>query len=151
MPITNYYGLGKVRSSQLIKLGINTIGDFAACESIDPQIKKIFLNQTQKFIDNANGFGDDIVKLDNNILSSISKEKTFINGPAEESREVYLSLKQIAERVSERLIERNICGSNVSISIKTREGHKSRSMQLDKLINSSDDIYLYASQLMNKF
>ncbi len=150
MPITNYYGLGKVKSSQLIKIGIETIGDLAKSDYNDPKIRKIFLNQTQKFLDNANGVGEDNLKLENNILNSISNEKTFLNGPAKDSKEVYASLQNLSSKVSQRLLERNICGSNISISIQTKEGHKSKSLQLDKLINSQEDIYLYTSQLMKK-
>ncbi len=150
MPITNYYGLGKVKHSQLQNLGITTIGELAKCKHDDPKIRKIFLKQTEKYLNNANAVGDDFLKLENNMLSSVSREKTFINGMTEDNKEVYASLNNLCLKVSKALLERNICGSNISVNIDLKNQTKSKSMQINKLINSVDDIYLYASFLLKK-
>ncbi len=150
MPISNYYGLGKVKYSQLHTLGINTIGDLAKCKEYDPKIRKIFLKQTEKYLNNANGIGDDFLKLENNVLSSISREKTFINGASEDRKEIYASLNDLCLRISKALLKRNICGKSISVNIDLKNQTKSKSMQINKLINSVDDIYLYASLLLTK-
>ncbi|MDK2819967.1 MAG: DNA polymerase IV [Mycoplasmataceae bacterium] len=148
MDITNYYGIGKVMSKKLIEIGIKTIGDLANRNISDIDIKKIFLNQTEVFINNANGIGDSLIKLDNNILNSISNEITFMNGFSDNHKEVHLQLRKLCHKVSSRLIERNICGSHVSINLKLDNQRKSKSMKINKLINSEEDIFVYASKLM---
>lgn len=148
MPITNYYGIGKSSSPLLIKEGILTIGDLAKCDYNDKRIRKIFLNKAQKIINNANGIGDSNLNLEKNILKSIANENVFINGFSDNRKEIYNNLKVICQKISQRLINRNLCGSNISINIKLDNNRKSKSMQINKLIYSADDIYLYASKLM---
>lgn len=148
MPITNYYGIGKSTSSKLIKSGILTIGDLAKCDYNEKNIKKIFLNQTKKYIDNANGIGESDLDLEKNILKSLGRENIFVNGFSENSKEIYFNLKYLCEKVSQELIARNICGSNISIYIKLNNNRKSKSLQINRLINSSNDIYLHACKLM---
>ncbi|MGL6124920.1 MAG: Y-family DNA polymerase [Metamycoplasmataceae bacterium] len=149
MAITNYYGIGKSRSPELIKLGILTIGDLAKCDYNDKRIKKIFLNQTQKLIDNANGIGENTLNVERNILKSIANERMFKNGFSDNRKEIYNNLYNLCEIVSKRLVDRNLCGSNISIMIKLDNNRKSKSMQINKFIYSSNDIYLYASKLMD--
>ena len=148
MPITNYYGIGKQTYPQLIKLGINTIGDLAKTNIDEPSVKKIFLNKTKKYIDNANGIGSSKLDLANNILKSIANEITFVDGFSEETKEVYNHLNKLCQKISKRLLERNSCGSNISVSIKLDNSKKSKSLQVNKLINSKNDIYLYATKIL---
>ncbi|MGL5204717.1 MAG: Y-family DNA polymerase [Metamycoplasmataceae bacterium] len=148
MPIDNYYGIGFSRVPLLKKMGILTIGDLAKCKYYDTRVRKIFLNQTEKIIDNANGIGETKLNLERNILKSIGNERTFMNGFLDNKKEIYNRLRYIAKLVSERLIERNLCGRHMTINIKLDNNRKTKSMQLDRLIYSEHDIYLYASKLM---
>lgn len=148
MDISNYYGIGKAMNKKLMEIGIKTIEDFASRNINDVDIKKILLNQTEAFLNNANGIGDSSIKLDNNTLNSISNEITFMNGSSDNHKEIYLQLKQICTKISLRLIERNICGSHISINLKIDKQRKSKSMKINKLINNAEDIFIYASKLM---
>lgn len=151
MPITKYYGIGNKRSSQLLKLGILTIGDLAKCSYNDINIKKIFLNKSEKIINNANGIGNNNLNFKNNILNSIGNEKTFVNGFTEDIKEIRSTLRMLCAKVSKRLIERNLCGSHITVNIKLDKLKKSKSMKLDKLINCEKDIYFYADKIISLF
>ncbi|MGL5617682.1 MAG: Y-family DNA polymerase [Metamycoplasmataceae bacterium] len=148
MPIHNYYGIGYSTTPNLKKNGILTIGDLAKYDCNDPKIRKIFLNQSKKIIDNANGIGDSDLNLERNTLRSIANERMFRNGFTDNEKEIYNGLRYIAQLVSKRLIDRNLCGRHISINIKLDNARKCKSMKIDKLINSEMDIYLYASMLL---
>ncbi|MGL5205427.1 MAG: Y-family DNA polymerase [Metamycoplasmataceae bacterium] len=150
MPIDNYYGIGWATTPQLKKIGIETIGDLAKYDCNDPQIRKIFLNQSKNIIDNANGVGESNLNLERNILKSIGNERMFMSGFTDNKKEVYNGLKYIANLVSQRLLDRNLCGRHITINIKLDNKRKSKSMQINKLINSEYDIYLYASKLLEQ-
>lgn len=151
MSIKNYYGIGVKSSSQLIKLGILTIGDLAKYDFNDKLIKTIFLNKSEKIINNANGYGDSKLNLKNNILSSVGNERVFKNGFSDDSKEIYNNLNIICKLVSKRLMQRNLCGSHISISLKLDKQKKSKSMTLNKLINLEEDIFLYSVKMMKTF
>ncbi|MGL5732644.1 MAG: Y-family DNA polymerase [Metamycoplasmataceae bacterium] len=148
MPIDNYYGIGYSTAPQLKKIGIKTIGDLAKCNYNDPKIRKIFLNQSKTIIDNANGIGNSDLNLEKNILKSIGNERMFMSGFTDNTKEIYNGLRYIAQLVSQRLLDRNLCGRHITINIKLDNKRKSKSMQIDRLINTEADIYLYASRLL---
>ncbi|MGL5590634.1 MAG: Y-family DNA polymerase [Metamycoplasmataceae bacterium] len=148
MPINNYYGIGRSREPQLRKINIETIGDLAKFNYNDPKIRKIFLNQSQKIIDNANGIGESDLNLERNILKSIGNERMFLNGFTDNRKDIYNGLRYVANLVSQRLLDRNLMGRHITVNIKLDHKRKSKSMQIDRLINSEDDIYLYASRLL---
>ncbi|MGL4252398.1 MAG: Y-family DNA polymerase [Metamycoplasmataceae bacterium] len=148
MPINNYYGIGRSTEPQLRKMNIETIGDLAKCDYNDPRIRKIFLNQSQKIIDNANGIGESDLNLERNILKSIGNERMFLTGFTNNRKEIYNGLRYVASLVSQRLLDRNLMGRHITVNIKLDHKRKSKSMKIDKLINSEADIYLYASRLL---
>ncbi|MGL5643319.1 MAG: Y-family DNA polymerase, partial [Metamycoplasmataceae bacterium] len=118
MPINNYYGIGRSTEPQLRKMNIETIGDLAKCDYNDPRIRKIFLNQSQKIIDNANGIGESDLNLERNILKSIGNERMFLTGFTNNRKEIYNGLRYVASLVSQRLLDRNLMGRHITVNIK---------------------------------
>ena len=118
LPVNSVIGIGKRSQQKLEKMNILTLGDFIKLP--DSELKTLFgvngLILKQKLL------GKDIDEvLDNSLkpeVKSVGNGTTTITDIT--SREEIFSLIQfLSEKISKRLINKNICGRTVDVSIKT--------------------------------
>ena len=118
LPVNSVIGIGKRSEKKLEKMNVLTLGDYIKLP--DSELKTLFgvngLILKQKLL------GKDIDEvLDNSLkpeVKSVGNGTTTITDI--NSREEVLSLVQfLSEKVSKRMIDKNICGRTVDVSIKT--------------------------------
>lgn len=141
LDISEYHGIGKKKISILKNEGIKTIGDLAKTSEFNPLIRKLFLNCSKEYIDNANGIGDDIIKTNKNMLS-ISKTNVFKRGPTTDINYIYSILNTCALQLSQSLKRKSWKAKSISIIINKKFAH----WPLVEHISSSEDIFYFAKK-----
>ncbi|AUF83587.1 DNA polymerase IV [Mesoplasma syrphidae] len=129
LPIGQMYGVGKRTAELMTANGILLIHDLAKAEN-NFLIEK-FGDYAIKLKLNALGQGSDLVKIDNNILKSISNEITldiFTNDINELEDKIF----HIAANVSSRAVKRRMKARTVSIIIRYEE-IRNKGQVFDKL------------------
>ncbi|WP_051418429.1 DNA polymerase IV [Mesoplasma seiffertii] len=128
LPIAQMYGVGKRTADLMTANGILLIHDLA--KASDTFLIENFGDYALKLKLNALGKGSDLVKVDNNVLKSISNEITldiFTNDINELEDKIF----HIAANVSSRAIKRRMKARTVSIIIRYEENRKGQTF--DKL------------------
>lgn len=151
LDISKYWGIGITLQKELQKNKINTIGDLAKIKKNDPKFKYIFKNQINKYVDQANGIGDDKINLLSVNLTSINNSLTFSNGFKNDILSINNLIKEISFLVEKRLKERCLQGNKISILIKkAKHDISSLTTSLPFAINNFEQIYENAIFLFYK-
>jgi len=149
LKIKDFYGVGKKSCEKLNNIGIYTIGDFANNES--PDLKKIlgsFYNTMKEWI---NGYGDDFVNPNPFDPKSISSSTTFITN-TNDYEEIRHYIEDRAREVSLNAKNENKVGRTITLILKDENFHQiTRSITIDKPVNSFIDIYTNAINLFDKY
>lgn len=148
LPIGEMYGIGKKTTPRLQNLGINTIGDLARSE--DYEVKQLL----GKFYDTvkewANGYGSDIVQVEEDDPKSIGNSSTF-----EQDTSDYDALsalfKELSMSVSKRAKNERKLGTTIQIVMRYYDFTTiNRSITFTKPTNDAGEIYNYAMTLFER-
>lgn len=96
LPIENLFGIGRKTAPKMREIGINTIYDLAHANS--QRLYKYFKNQAIKYIEAANGIGDDEVISEEVAPKGISNTTTLPQD-CSNKQELYKILEVIADKV----------------------------------------------------
>ena len=148
LEIRKLWGLGPKAEAVLKGIGINTVGQLAACP-----VKRItdLLGESGKdFWELANGIDDDSLVLERE-AKSVSNEFTFDSDTSEEDA-VTGAIMELSEKVSGRLRTYGLRAKTVTLKIRLA-GFKTytRSSLLGSATNSTDILYNAAKELYNEF
>ena len=145
MDIGEMHGCGKSATKKLKKMGISTIGDLANANEV--LLHSILGIQGLRLKKCANG--EDNRELKYTVeRKSIGNSKTFSEDLLEEI-EIKNQLRKLSEKVSNRAKSRNYVGNNISIVIRSSDFKNiSRSKKISEYIDSTDDIYNNALELV---
>ncbi len=148
LPIGEMYGIGKKTTPRLQNLGINTIGDLAKTE--DYEVKQLL----GKFYDTvkewANGYGSDVVQVEEDDPKSIGNSSTF-----EQDTSDYDALstlfKELSMSVSKRAKNERKLGTTIQIVMRYFDFTTiNRSITFTKPTNDAGEIYNYAMTLFER-
>ena len=151
MPIGKMHGCGHATATKLQDLGIRTVKDAALADLAF--LQNILGNKSGLYIyERANGRDESPVDYQEREAKSYSNETTLA---VDVNRENYQNLavpvlKELSEKVAARLRKDHVCGSTISIMVKT--GNFQRHSRQTTLFSSTDDkalIFEQALFLMN--
>ena len=151
--INEMFGIGKKTSVMLKALGINTIGDLALFDDRN-SLNSILGKNRDEIIDKCYGIASDEI-ITSTQLKSISLSTTF-NDDIFEYEEIKAILLKLAIRVNERLVNGEILGNIITLSIRYFNFENIiRSYRLDYPTNDVNVIYetimyLYDQNLSDK-
>ncbi len=147
LPIGDMRGVGEKTVPYLLDLGIKTIGDLAKYEDKE-ELKSIFGKNTDLMIERAYGHDSrEIVKEYDSKSMGISE--TF-DDDITDYEELRGLIRTLSRRLSNRLKEDHKYGYSLSIRIKYADFHNvNRSIQLERPIYKSDDIFVKAIDLFD--
>ena len=151
--INEMFGKGKKTSVMLKALGINTIGDLALFDDRN-SLNSILGKNRDEIIDKCYGIASDEI-ITSTQLKSISLSTTF-NDDIFEYEEIKAILLKLAIRVNERLVNGEILGNIITLSIRYFNFENIiRSYRLDYPTNDVNVIYetimyLYDQNLSDK-
>lgn len=147
LPIDDMRGVGTKTVPYLLDLGIKTIGDLAKYEDIE-ELRSIFGKNTEQMIERAYGHDSrEIVKEYDSKSMGISE--TF-DDDITDYEELRGLIRILCRRLSNRLKAEHKYGYSLSIRIKYADFHNvNRSIQLDKPIYKSDDLFVKSIDLFD--
>jgi len=145
LPIEKFSGIGKVTSAKLKKKGINNGAD----------LYKYELKDLIKLLGKAGNFYYYVLRgIDKRAVitefepKTLSCETTFYEDN-DNLDELLIILKQLAERLSKRLKEKGIRGSNLTLKIKYDNFELiTRSCNTCSFINETNELFAYGEQLL---
>lgn len=145
LPIDKFYGIGKVTSAKLKKKGINNGAD----------LYKYELKDLIRLLGKAGHFYYYVVRgIDKREVitefepKTLSCETTFYED-IDNLDELLIILQQLAERLSNRLIQKGIRGNNITLKIKYDNFELiTRSSNTPSYINKADELFAYGEQLL---
>ena len=146
LPVDEMWGIGPKTTAELNEIGIKTIGNIASYPR-ELLIKKIGL------------FADDLIRraqgIDNRPVAeyegikSISNEITFFRDKGNQE-ELYVTLKQLSEKVGMRLRKKQLSGKTVKIKVRWPDFQThSHQLTLSQPTNQDSVIYEAALHLFN--
>ncbi len=152
MPIGKLHGCGAATAGKLIGSGINTIGDAAHAElSI---LQSLLGKKAGIYIyERANGRDDSAVQYEEREVKSYSNEVTTAEDVTASNYESYAVpiLKKLCEKVAGRLRKDGVCGSTVSVIVKTAGFRRhTRQMTLKNSTNDAGEIFAGSKKLMKE-
>lgn len=150
LPIESFWGFGNQITQKLFNENIKTIKDFALIDISDKKWNSIFKNTLLKHYNNIYGIGDDKINDNKNKLDAISNSITFPEGPKNNIISIYNHLKDVFLISWERLNQRELQCSNISVGIKKAK-HKFtfKSISLSQPTNEYKIIYENVMKLID--
>ena len=148
LPIEEFHGIGKKTIPELHKIGIQTIGDFAAEENED-KILRLMKNNGYAQIQKARGHSS--AKLHYSTThKSLSVSRTYLNDSYTLS-EMLDKAKDICQELSRRLMQENQKGKLVSISLRDLDFNTIvRSKPVSQFTNNYNMIYGVVQSLLEE-
>lgn len=148
LPISEMYGIGKATAPRLLALGIKTIGDLATTN--DPEVKNVLGKSFYTFHDWANGYGSDIVLVEEDDPKSIGNSQTFLFD-TDDYDEISALFKELAASVAKRAERENKVGTTIQIVIRYYNFETiNRSVTLSKPTNKALTIFYEAMKLFDR-
>ena len=145
--IRKFYGIGKVTAKKMNSLGIFTGKDLREQPLIF--LTQNFGNSGEHFYNIARGIHHGIVN-PVRLPKSVGAENTFEDNLIS-IEDMLFQLKNIAEKVEERLRKKKVSGRTVTLKIKYSDFTiQTRSHTLDYFISNSSIIYQQAKELLEK-
>ena len=145
LPIEKFFGVGKVTSAKMKRLGIFTGADLKLWE--EKNLVKQFGKSGRFFYQIVRGIDNRPVRPDR-ISKSVGSEDTFEND-LDEIEVLNTELQKLADRVSKRLESKEFEGKTVTLKVKFADFSQiTRSQTLDFYTNDLETIYQTASSLL---
>ena len=149
LSIQDMYGIGKKTAPKLIERGIKTIGDLAKHEDIY-LLKNLLGKNYIYYQEHANGIDNSEVIYMPVDAKSIGNSTTYETNLIEDN-EIKSAFKELSKLVSSRVINSNMLGFSLSITIRYEDFNTiTRSISFDTPICNDDEIYLKAINLFEK-
>ncbi|NLM63186.1 MAG: DNA polymerase IV [Mollicutes bacterium] len=148
LPIENLFGIGRKTAPKMRELGINTIYDLAHADF--QKMYKYFKNQAGKYIEAANGIGDDEVISEESAPKGISKSTTLPRDIANK-QELYKVLEKIASNVAYLLRAEKKYAGVVAVIVRDKYfNNKTHQQKLKNPTNLTNDIIKVAKKLFDE-
>lgn len=148
LKVEDLFMIGKSTSNKLNTLGILTIKDLA--QTKPEYLYKYFKNRAKNIIESANGIDNSIVEYEYNDPKSISSS-TSLPYNYKTKEEIYPVLQELSNEVAEKLNNKKLYTSNISIWIKYKDFTKlSKQIKINNKTNNKNDIYNYSIKLFNE-
>lgn len=149
LPIEDMYGVGKKTQPKLIKEGILTIKDIADYKNYD-KLRWIAGNHAIILHRLANGIDHSKINISRNQLKSVGNSITLPYDTCDEEV-LNKTLYDLSKQVSNRMIQRDLLGSTISITIKyTRFRSVNRQIILNSSVNDFEIIVSTSKSLFEK-
>ena len=149
LPIEELFTVGKRTSEKLKEIGIKKIKDLAQANEYN--LRKIFKNQAKYLIDIANGIDNEEVNIEKRVPKGISNEITLGNDLTSK-QEIKKVLKTLSEMLSKRIQKEEKYAQVVCLILKDNNFKRySHQKKLKNPINSYEEIYKYAQELLNEY
>ena len=149
LPIGAFRGVGPVTEEKMRRLGITTGADLRAQSK--RYLQKHFGKRGQFFFRLAQGQDDRRVKPDRE-SKSIGAERTFTDGLDGEA-EILERLGEIAERVSERLAQKEKAGRTVTLKLRLADSFQVRTRQerFPRALWRAEDLQAAGAHLLKQY
>ena len=151
LPIDRLHGCGQATAGKLRNMAINTIGEAADADLA--VLQNILGIKAGAYIhERANGRDDSQVRYQEREAKSYSNETTMAEDVNRENyrRVAVPILKGLCDKVSSRLRKDGVCGSTVSIMVKTGSFQRySRQTTLYSSTSEAEEIFSKAQKLMD--
>lgn len=149
LPIEEMYGVGKKTAEKMHEIKIKTIGDLAKADVYT--LSHLLGINGERLIQRANGEDPRRVDPDSvHDFKSIGNSTTLRFDTVDETR-IKQVLKQLTERVEERLIRRELKGKTVQLMIRYKDRQTvTRSRKLPNYIQSKNEIYPIILSLLSE-
>ncbi|WP_216829685.1 Y-family DNA polymerase [Alkalihalobacterium elongatum] len=148
--LSKLHGCGKKTEEKLNKFGIYTIGDLAQTDPI--QIKLILGLRGEVLRNNALGIGSDLIDADREKGDkTIGKEKTF-SQPTTDPEQLLTIARQMIDILCQRLQEKQLRASTISVVYKTERGgaSHSKSITLNETTSDHEKVYSVVENLFER-
>lgn len=148
LPIEKFFGVGKVTAKDLKKIGVCKGRDLRALDR--DYLLLVFGKRGQMLYDFARGI--DYREVENHrVRKSIGAETTFKEDIPLRSPKLYTYIEELAKEVSERMDSHEKKAKNITVKIKFEDFTQiTRSMTIEKTIESVDEIIYYADFIIAK-
>ncbi len=147
LPIEKFFGVGKVTAKKMKGLGINTGSDLQRFSR--PELVRLFGKSGGYYHNICRGIDHRTVKA-NRITKSVSAENTFSQDLTTETDMLH-EIQKISESVSKRLKKSGLKGKTVIVKLKDFEFTlNTRSKTVDEFIDTTEEIYLLAAELVSQ-
>lgn len=148
LPIGEMYGIGKKTTPRLEKLGIKTIGDIALTD--DYRVKEALGKFYETVKEWANGYGSDVVQVEDDDPKSIGNSQTF-DLDTTDYDELSSLFRELSQTVSRRAKNERKAGTTIQIVMRYFDFTTvNRSVTFPKPTNDATVIYSRAMQLFDK-
>lgn len=145
LDVGEMHGCGKSSAEKLRKQGIKTIGDMAIANEVI--LNSILGIQGLRLKQKATGNDNRKLQYETE-RKSIGNSKTYPKD-LEEDKDISQEIQNLAKKVSNRAINRNYVGSNISIMIKFNDFKTiTRAKKINEHINDEQKIFEYAWDLL---
>lgn len=148
LPIESLWGVGKVTSTKLHSMGINTVGDIARCDEV-LLVTALGENAGRRLIDLANN-RDPRQVAPRSPRSSIGAQSAF-QRDSRTPEEIDSLAAALVDRISRRLRDAGkVCG-NVTVNFRFGDfARASRSHSFPQLTDQTETVLLAVRELLNK-
>lgn len=147
LPIKKFFGVGKVTAKKMHDLDIHTGADLQRYTR--PELVRNFGKSGAYYFNICRGIDHRPVKADR-ITKSVSAENTFSENLTE-LKPMLTAIASISESVTQRLKKSGLKGKTVTVKVKDHEFNlTTRSRTVDEFLDSYEDIYSLASQLLSE-
>lgn len=148
LPVDQLWGVGEQTAAVLRRLGLQTIGDIAACS---PRLLERALGLHGVQLARLAAGRDDRMVVTDQVAKSVGAEETF---PADlqEPTQIQGALLKLSDRVASRLRAQGISGQTVNLKVRLPTFETfSRARTLPHEVDSATGIYGVAGELLERF
>lgn len=149
LPVIKMHGVGESTAKKLNSLNIYTIGDLA--HSNEGLLKKELGKNGVRLRLRAKGI--DSREVDPNAIYDTKSvgNSTTLPYDITDMKEIEKTFQQLAEKVAERLLAKNLCGATISIQIRDCHWHnQTKSKTVQNPLYLKNEIYTEAMKLFHK-
>ena len=148
LPVDELFTVGKKSAEKLHLLKIDTIKDLALCDPM--RLYPFFKNQTNYYINIANGIDDSEVNSSKHTYKGISNEIT-LPYDIDNIDDLDKYILSLSEKVSQRLRMQNKYTNTIAIIIKTNDfKRKTHQKKFVNNTNSSKEIYEHSMKILEE-
>lgn len=147
LPIGKFYGIGKATEAKMHKLGIITGADLKGWSKLD--LQQNFGKVSVFYYNITRGIDDREVKPDR-IRKSVGAENTFTEDIGD-IEEMFTRIREIAEKVSLRLIQSEASGKTVTLKVRYDDFESvTRSVTMPEFVNDPATLLQLSAELLKE-